>query len=387
MPDRIPMTRRIPMPDRSKPGFFNAKVPPVAHPYQTVSEEKADFIDVGGVGDCGFRALAVAMLDDILESPARENQGMAKYLLTLHASYFPQQQIASRLMTPVEHLTTLVAAPFNRAKFALELSYALRQAAVDEIVASPDQYRGAFADEREGTDPQKMRQPNTWIDETAIAALSNAIKVPIKVQVVEPGKEIPLSLTYNEDLQMTKGNPITIQLQGKHYLPKVKNPENFVLLDPVSAHRIEPAKPIHQPANDPTLSEILKKIEEADEAMLKEYAQTSSRLELMVRNKELSKDDLLRIYIEGIKKSDYLEGRVKQVGIENGNQDFFEQAIERGRKNVKAIALPQGNYEDQITKELVHAIARAISIGQLDHSVYENVETSSYHLSSLFAGG
>ncbi|WP_078767368.1 hypothetical protein [Legionella maceachernii] len=196
-----------------------------------------------------------------------------------------------------------------------------------------------------------------------------------------------MSLTYNEDLQMTKGNPITIQLQGKHYLPKVKNPENFVLLDPVSAHRIEPAKPIHQPANDPTLSEILKKIEEADEAMLKEYAQTSSRLELMVRNKELSKDDLLRIYIEGIKKSDYLEGRVKQVGIENGNQDFFEQAIERGRKNVKAIALPQGNYEDQITKELVHAIARAISIGQLDHSVYENVETSSYHLSSLFAGG
>lgn len=368
---------------RSKSGFFN-RVPAGAPLYQP---KKPAFIDVGGIGDCGFRAAATAMVDNILERPARENQELANYLLKLHSIYFPQQNTPTRLLTPVERLKKLVEAPVNRAKFVLEIAFALRQATVDELCKHPEIYRGAFADETEGTDPQTMRQPNTWIDETAIAALSNTTGVPIRVQLVEPNKELPLTRDYNSEMKEPKGSPITVQLQSKHYLLKVSNPENFALLDPkkgiVGANRIEPSTPIFNPANnseDPDLTEILSKIAKADEALVKEFEQTSIRLQLMVANGELTKDDLMNIYIEGMKKSDYLEGRVKQVGIEHGNQDFFEKAIARAR-GVEAINLPSGKYDDQITKELVHAIARAISIGQLDHSVYENVENVSYKFS------
>ncbi|KTD28895.1 hypothetical protein [Legionella micdadei] len=70
---------------RSKSGFFN-RVPAGAPLYQP---KKPAFIDVGGIGDCGFRAAATAMVDNILERPARENQELANYLLKLHSIYFP----------------------------------------------------------------------------------------------------------------------------------------------------------------------------------------------------------------------------------------------------------------------------------------------------------
>lgn len=372
---------------RSKSGFFKTNVTAGAPLYQTVSKPKPSFVDVGGTGDCGFRGAAAAMLSHCGDEPARDNQALAKYILELHAAYFLQQPIPDRLMTPVEHLAKLTEAPHNRAKFVLELSHALRQETVNELCRFPHKYPGAFVSENENTDPTSMRKRDTWIDESAIFALSNVTKIPVTVQVVEPGKELHKSFKYNEDWKEAIGSPITLQLQNKHYLPLVSNPEQFALLNPNKAilgvHHVQAAEPINQPSpKDPELSEILAKIEQADRALIKEYEDTLRRLELMVKNGELTQEDLLNIYIEGMKKSDYLEGRVDQVAAEHGNQDFFRKAIDRARKGVEPVSMPEGNFDDQITKELVHAIARGISIGHLSHSVYENVEkTPSFKVS------
>ncbi|KTC84617.1 MULTISPECIES: OTU domain-containing protein [Legionella] len=374
---------------RSKSGFFKTNVRAGAPLYQTVSKPEPSFVDVGGTGDCGFRGAAAAILSNIGDEPARDNQVLAKYILEIHASYFSQQPIFDRLMTPVEHLSKLVEAPHNRAKFVLELSYALRQVTVDELCRFPDKYPGAFVSDNEKTDPANMRKRDTWIDESAIAALSNVTKIPITVQVVEPGKELHLSLNYNEELKDAIGSPITLQLQNKHYLPLVSNPEQFALLNPnkviISTHRVQAAEPINPPPKDPELSEILAIIEQADKDLIKEYEETLKRLELMVNLGEFGdspNDVLMKIYIAGMNKSDYLAGRVKQVGIEHGNQDFFQKAIDRAQKGVEPVSLPKGDFDDQITKELVRAIARAISIGHLTHSVYENLEqTRSFKVS------
>lgn len=359
-------------------GFFKANVAAGAPLYQTVSKPKPSFVDVGGTGDCGFRGAAAAMLSNCGDEPARGNQALAKYLLELHASYFPQQQIPDRLMTPVEHLAKLTEAPHNRAKFVLELSHALRQETVDELCRYPEKYPGAFVSNNENTNPAKMRERDTWIDESAILALSNVTKIPVIVQLVEPGKELHKSFKYNKESKEAIGSPITLQLQEKHYLPLVSHPEQFALLNPnkanIGPHRVHPAEPIKQPSQDRDMSEILAAIEQADKVLLKEYEDTLRRLELMVKNGELTQEDLFKIYIEGMKKSDYLQGRGDQVGIEHGNQDFFKKAVDRASKGVEPVSMPEGNFNDQITKELVHAIARAISIGHLSHSVYENVE-------------
>ena len=359
---------------RGQTGFFDTRVKAVPIPSPAVFAQKSNIINLGGNGgDCGFRAMAATIMDNIFVRP-RANEELAKNILILHAHYFPQSPKAVRLMTNTQHFSSLASSPTSRARFLTELAYVLRQAAVDEICAHPEQYRGAFADQDEGTAPKKMRQDTTWIDETAIAALSNKLKLPITVQVVELNKELPMRFCYNAEMEKPPGSPITLQLQlpQQHYLAQVNNPDNFALINP---DRIEPVKPIATPPEDPELAEILAQLAEADALLLKEYDQTSDRLQFMVNNGELSKDDLIDIYIKGLNHSDYLQGRVKYVGIEHGNQHFFE-TLQNASNGVKPVTLPDESYEQQITNELIHAIARSISIGQLDHSVYESVESS-----------
>lgn len=354
----------------STSGFFVDKIKtgtPIAHAVK--AQQNKVWVNVGGTGDCGFRSAAAAMIDNVLVKP-RANQGLAEDLIKLHADYFEQQAIQIRLLTSAEHLAKLVEAPIARAKFLSELAYALRQVTVDELITYPERYRGAFVAEHEGTAPEKMRLQETYIDESAIAAMAKVIKVPIEIQVVEPAKELFLELSYNAELKEPVGSPIVMQLlnHDRHYIPQVGKPEYFESIKPV------PVSPkVRNQAADPELTEILAKIAREDQRLLDEFAQTSKRLSTMVTAGEMTKESLIDIYVKGMKNSDYLEGRIK-----HGTQQFFEE-IERARKGVKAaVQLPQENHDEQVTHELVHAIARAISIGQLDPAlVYEAEEKTS----------
>lgn len=330
-----------------------------------VSKPARKSIDVGGTGDCGFRSLAAGIVDNILSNKSRANQELISVLFERHFKYFPQPQPVGRLLTPAERLEQIVRNPFDMAKFIVALAYTLRQIAVDEMVAHPEHYRGAFADINEQTAPAQMRLESTWIDESAIAAVSVALNLPIEVQVVAKNKELPMRLHYDNNSTIDKPAPsaVVMQLQHGHYLPQVNHPERFATVKTLQATAVKPM--IASDKTDPELSEILAKIDAEDKRLLAKFEEISHRLTAMVAANEVSKEDLLAIYVKGMKKSDYLQGRVKHVGIEHGNQRFFE-ALENSRQGVKLITLPKENHDEQITKELVHAIARAISIGQLD---------------------
>jgi hypothetical protein len=342
---------------KTRSSFFSTPVTPAVQPEH--------YVNVGGEGDCGFRAAAAAMIDNILTKP-RTNQELAKKLLALHDKYFHEdhRKRAARLLKPSEQILTLTETPSKRALFLSQLAYALRQVAVDYQVHPDHQerYIGAFIKENEETEPQKMRLQKTEIDESAIDALARAMDLKIEVKVVYPGNELfsRLSLSYDpSSTEKVVGSPIVLQLQNKHYMPLVNNPTYFEGMKPVKI------TPIATNKQDPELTEILVKVAAAEQRLLDEYNKTIKRLTTMVNAGELTKAKLLDIYIKGMKTSDYLVGRIKYAGIEHGHQHFFE-AIENARRGLAPVVLSKESHEKQVTDALIQAISRAISVKQLD---------------------
>lgn len=98
----------------------------------------------------------------------------------------------------------------------------------------------------------------------------------------------------------------------------------------------------------------------------------------MVKAGEMTKEDLMAIYVKGIQQSARLDGKLAQ-----GTQALFARITE-ARKGVEAIEFDSesGSFEEQLTEALVTAISRGISLGHLDPtSVYEAEERPSFRYS------
>ncbi|ASQ44698.1 OTU domain-containing protein [Legionella clemsonensis] len=325
------------------------------------------FVDVGGNGDCGVRAIAAGIISKVLFEQ-RSTPELAA-LLSKHFEYFPEQKPRLPLATPAEQLECMT----EKGKMATaiqSLAYTIRQLAVDEMVANPAHYRGAFVgNEAMPTSPEAMRLPTTWIDESVIAAAAKATGFPINVRVVSEGKELPMRLHYSAKKE-TSVTPLVIQLQNKHYIPSVHHPAPFQAVKSGHMHRVEPRQIAK---NDPNLEEVLAKIEREDKRLLKEFEDTKRRLTAAVEVDGAPKELLLNIYIEGLKKSDYLQG---YVGIEHGSEDFFK-AIKDVNGELEVVRSELDNPDQHFTKQLIHAIARAVTINHLDASeVFEKIESA-----------
>lgn len=335
-------------------------------------------VDVGGIGDCGPKAIAAAMLDNILFKSI-SNEKLAKKLLELHAFYYVdehQLQIPAnyRLLSRSEVLAKLMLKLPERAKLIVEFSNILREVGVSQMKWYPERYRGAFVNENENTSPEKMRLPTTWIDETFIAAIAEAFNLPINVQVVKQGKELPMRLQYNVAAKNGLGSPVDIQLNDKHYLPRVHKPAYFSAIKEQSVSVATPkaAAVAADQAAAEDLTTILAKIAADEAKLLAEYTETIAYLTDKVDEGSLTKDDLLDMYIKGMATSDYLQGRVKYVGLEYKNQDFYN-AIENRRNGMKVVDFPNECNDDLVTKALIQAIARAASIQQINPVLEQRV--------------
>ncbi|ETO94472.1 hypothetical protein [Legionella oakridgensis] len=336
---------------RQHSGFFGH--PPVRT--AAVAKLRSAFVNMGGTGDCGFRSVAAGFIDNFLSGQRIKANVIAK-VLKQHVAYFPEHGSNMILATPTEELRELTRR-VSMAELIQKLSYTLRQMAVNELCVNPARYRGAFVGSHENTSPDSMRKPSTWMDESAIAALANALDFPIEVRVVEKGKELPMRLQYNAGA----ANPgIVMQLQNDHYIPRVVHQEEFAAV----RHKPAPVVRTNAVQHDPNLSEILAVIATEDKRLQEEFESLRHRLTAMVAAGELSKADLLKLYVKGMATSDYLQGRVQYVGTEHGTQHFFE-AITQAQKEPEALVLTKEQYDEHIIAELIHALARAISIGDM----------------------
>ncbi|VEH13882.1 OTU domain-containing protein [Legionella jordanis] len=353
-------------------GFFRV---PREFPSSPKKEAEAAFVDVGGNGDCGPRAIAAAFISKALAE--NKNSPELQALLQRHFMYYPQHKATIRLATPMDSLRFIIR-HFSMGELVDKLADTIRQVAVAEMNAHPERYRGAFIDD-EGmpVSPAAMRLSTTWIDETFIAAAAEAIKNPITVQVVAKERELPLSLPYQATGSQAK--PLVIQLQNKHYIPRVQEPARFQHI-----RASYPAERRHVEENDPSMDEILQRIAEDERRILTEFESTKRRLMAAVDAGEIDKKQLLDIYISGLTQSDYFRG---YVGVEHGTEDFFRSLKQKAHQG-EIIRMPTGNQEKEVTTQLVHAIARAISIGQLQPAVVfdkiEQVQNRAQHLSPGF---
>lgn len=358
-------------------GFFNPQVKKLAM-QPTVG--KKTYINLGGAGDCGFRSIAAGIIDNFLSEQQQDallrprknkNQKLIKALMEAYFKLFPEQLPAYRSLTAEAQFERLIKTP-NMGPLVVRLADVIRQIAVDEMVRYPVKYRGAFVANHEGTSPAEMRKAQTYIDETTIAAAANALDLPIDVSVVSNNKEVPAALHYGPSEQNgTQGVQIQLQLPAQHYVPKLKLTERFSAVKDTPTSSLPNIE--KQGEHDPELSEILELIKEDNARLEQEYDKQVNRLQIMLSEKEISKQELLDIYIKGIPNSGYLS-RVHYVGLENGNQAFFDEII-RAQKGEKVITLDKAGHEEQVLIALVDAIARAICIGHIPETVLDEKES------------
>ena len=345
------------MPPRPR-GFFNN-----SNQLTDLSHKKLPtIIDVGGNGDCGFRAIAAGLIDNFLQHPRIKTGDALNKVLAKHFEYFLSHKGESKsLVTPTNRMEELIH-NLRMPELIKALAHTLRQIAVTELCAHPERYRGAFIDDHNetGMTPAVMRKSGTWINESSIAALSNALDLPIKVRVIDGGKIVPMNLSYN--VNDNGQHPVVIQLENGHYKPEVLLTERF--RSERYSQPLTDIEPVAAAVEDPSLSEIIAAINAEDRRLADEFDRIKHRLSAMVDAGELNQDALLSIYSSNIKSSDYLKGRVACVGVEHGNQHFFD-AISKAKGDSLNVSTPNVGFDKQIVDELVHALARAITIGQM----------------------
>lgn len=358
------------VPTIAKAGFFGDVS------YMKRREKTMHLVDLGGNGDCGFRAIAAGIVDKLLQWPVKqEAPAYLETLLQAHARYFPEQCNSIKRLPPLAQIQWLIKnTPMP--VYIQSLAYTLRQLAVNELFAHPAHYRGAFVNQHEKTAPEKMRQAQTWIDESAIAALSNALQLPLEVRVTGPRQPLYMRLQYNTP-SISNGSilkePVVIELNQGHYRAYVSDENVFSL---AARHPMPPkASPLVSPKeSDPPLAELLAQIAAEDERMTRHFNHLHQQLTHMNRDDQLPKSLLVSIYCQSMKNSDYLQGRVAAVGYEYGH-DYFHQAILASQKMKLTPASLEATHEHALVSELIHAIARAVAIGQLqEHDVFNAID-------------
>lgn len=311
------------------------------------AKSKRELVDIGGKPDSGIRAVATAMVDFALSFPTISAMNKWWHYYT---HYFPSDKASD----PLIFLQEMTVNPQRLGQFINELTYVLEQLVLNEFNANPQDYRGVFIEKNTAHD--RSTHCN------AIAALAKLILLPIKVNVVEPTKELYLSLHYFPLLNQSKSG-LTLQVQCGHYLPLLSRPESFKTLKFYSELVVFPVKAAMDHEVDK--ERIWKRINDVDQAFLKPFHSNLRRLTTMFCAGEISKADLLSVYIQGLSNPNYHQAATKNVGIEHGNQHFFETI--NHQSGVQGIILPRKNdHNQQLVKELIHAIARGIAVNQFN---------------------
>ncbi len=341
----------------------------------SVVAKSRTIVNVGGNGDCGFRSIAAGLIDNFIAFP-HLNKTLLSKVLRRHFEYYPRHRPQMVGLATPNQLMDLVLKKVATPELIQSIAYTLRQFAVDEMIENPVKYPGAFVQHNEQTSPAEMRNSQTWIDESSISALAKTLDVPVEVRLITSGKELASPpLKYNSQANHSATNPsIVIELERQHYRPRLLNPDVF-------KSNVYESKPVLQPVNkavaDCDMPEILRKIAAEEKRTVAEFEGTRDLLTTMVGAGELTKKNLLDLYIKGMGTSDYLKGRVKYVDQEH-QSDFFSRAIAQLPSHS-----PSQMHDDAIVAELVYALARAISVGHMRaEDVFTQMEAQQAGLST-----
>lgn len=304
-------------------------------------DKKTRFDNGGSDNDDSFHAIALGLIEMFSKhSLLKLREGLLDKLITRHEALFPAHIHEALLDTSASRMQQLIKS-IPRSQLVADLAYTLRQIAVDELCTNPTLYPTAFINKNESTSPAQMRRSGTWIDGCCIAALSNRLGLPIIVNVTEPGKILPSQIHYNVD----KSNLIpgvSIKLNAQSFIP---------------CHLLSPGPEVNDHlAFNRSTSEIRRMIVDEQLRIKHRYESVRSHLEA------LNKNELLAIYVSWMNSPDDSNEKKHYAGTEYGYQHFFE-AITGDEKTLPT------DHDGYVRYEIMNAIARAISVGDMNLDV------------------
>jgi len=335
-------------------GFFNK-------PYtqqEAKSEVEYSFIPVGGKQ---FHAAAVAIID-CFNNSTRINEPSLKKILERFFDYYPKFISVQPYLTAHDRMSMLLTGS-RKSEIVDCMAFVLRQLAVDEIYANPTNYREVFSKLSSETPESYLRQPDTSIPASGLKALTAALGITITLSYTEHGKELRKLETY-EDVSINHPKfEVMLQVQGDQYFPRVKSKADFAFVGQLATPSVEPA---HKHSEKTVvLAGIFEKISEDNSRLLLAFEQNKKRLMSMVDAGELTKEQLLTLYVKFLPKSH--EPLISQT-------EFFQQLEHLDRKPI--VPEHPENSDKYVAKLLVETLAAWISTKQVDvDRLYDNMES------------
>lgn len=319
---------------------------------------KSEFIDVGGDA---FHALAVAFMDN-LKRGAHLSDYAASTILQRFFTYFPDYKITQAYLSTTDRMRLLVNNT-RKSEIVECLAYVLRQLTVDAILANPLAYPETFSGLSKQTLQDYLRQIDTTLPYSALAAIAETLHINLILSFKEPGKEL-------RKRQIHQGSgaevpfEVTLQVQGDRYFPKVSTKTDFIYVGQLA---IKAPAPIASCSVD-TLSNELELIAQQDAALLSKAEEYRKILMNMVADRELTKDLLVDLYIKFLPSQ---SSAPRFALIEQANKVLVNEAV--------------GSLEQQNLVSLVHSLAQELSAGTIDvDNFFEQIESP--RLRSRLAG-
>lgn len=325
-------------------GFFN-KTPSVSD-----NNRLGQYIDVGG-GQ--FRAVAVALIDR-LNSANRINESTLKIILERFFTFFPQYKLSQAYLTLGERMKMLINSS-RRSEVVECMAYVLRQLTVDALYADPLSYREVFEGLSPDTSTDYLRQPSVVLHVSAFAALAHAVDLKITLSFQWRGKELRLREDFSNESLPFIPLEVKLQVQDDHYFPEVRNKTDFMYVGRLAVHFPTPVVIPSSP--EKTIKEILDLIATHNKELHQSYHQWCKNLFSMVAAGELTRQDLITLFIEFLPEK-------YNPSLTTGSTQFFSSLAPLENNGMVTESI--GDSEQQIIELLVESLAGWISNKQLD---------------------
>lgn len=271
----------------AKTGFFNK-------PQAQQEPKKASELNAIAIGGEQFHAVAVSFLDAFKRS-TRVNENTLKKILERLFTYYPRFISDQPYLTPHDRLQMVIN---NTRKNELVncLAKVLRELAVDEICAHPTQYREVFESLDPKTPKSYLYEENTDLPPSALDALSRALGLNVHLFFVEHGKELRKRVTFNHHSGNSSRTELILQVLGNQYFPYVKFESDYAYVGQLA---VSPLKATESSITQTgSLAGIIEEITEDNNRLRLAFEQNRKRLLSMSDAGELTKKQLIDLYIE-----------------------------------------------------------------------------------------
>ena len=266
------------------------------------------------VGGEAFRALAVAFIDSINSQNSKYqsaiNDQTLKKVLERFFIHYPKFISLHNGLKPAARMALLIQSA-RKSEIVDCFAFVLRQLAVDEMYANPTKYPEVFSGMNANTSKKHLREGSAVLPASALAALTKDLAISLTLSFVEPDKELRRREQYTNLENTSPKFKLGVQLNGGSYFPIVrkKSASDYAYVGQLA---IPPIEPVMNPeAGD--LGELLTEIGDDTSRRKQTFDESYRSLMSMVDAGELTKKDLIAIYIKFLSKSE--NGSKGHVGL------------------------------------------------------------------------